>query len=127
MLYGFLILVHILVSFVLIGVILLQGGRGGLAETMGGAAAQSLFGGSAVTVLTKITASCAGIFVITCLSLAVLSTARGRSIMEQMPFVAPDALPSALPPPAARAEPTPAPAQAEQPVEPPVAPEPTTP
>ena len=93
MVYGFVLVVHLLVCFVLIGVILLQGGRGGLSEALGGAAAQSLFGGGAKTVLTKATAVCAGLFVITCLSLAYLSTMRGRSVIEQVPLLNPGGLP----------------------------------
>ena len=89
MLYGLVMVVHILMCLVLIGVVLLQGGRGGLSEALGGAAAQSLFGGGAATVLTKITASCAALFMITSLSLACLSTARGRSVIEQVPLVSP--------------------------------------
>ena len=91
--YGLVLVVHLLVCFVLIGVILLQGGRGGLSEALGGAAAQSLFGGGAKTVLTKATAVCASVFVITCLSLAYLSTMRGRSVIEQVPLLDPGALP----------------------------------
>lgn len=88
--------VHVLIAVFLIVVILIQGGRGGLGEALGGAAAQSLFGGGANTVMTKITAVCAGLFMVTCLSLALLSTARGRSVMEQIPMTS-DALPIALP------------------------------
>ena len=97
MLFGLVLVLHILVSFVLIGVILLQGGRGGLSDALGGAAAQSLFGGGVATVLTKITGACAAIFMVTCLSLAYLSTIRGRSVIEQMPLMAPESLPGALP------------------------------
>ncbi len=95
MIYGFVLVVHVFVCLVLIGVVLLQGGRGGLSEVMGGAAAQSLFGSSATTVLTRATTFCAGIFVITCLSLAYLSTARGRSVIEQAPVDLPSVLPGA--------------------------------
>ena len=97
MLFGLVLVLHILVSLVLIGVILLQGGRGGLSDALGGTAAQSLFGGGVATVLTKITGACAGIFMVTCLSLAYLSTMRGRSVIEQMPLMAPEHLPAALP------------------------------
>ena len=34
--YGLVLVVHLLLCFVLIGVILLQGGRGGLSEALGG-------------------------------------------------------------------------------------------
>ena len=97
MIYGLVMAIHILLSLFLIVIILLQGGRGGLGETLGGAAAQSLFGGGANTVMTKITAVCAGLFMVTCLSLAILSTARGRSVIEQLPITSPEQLPLTLP------------------------------
>ena len=90
--------IHVLVALFLIAVILLQGGRGGLGEALGGAAAQSLFGGAANTVMTRLTTVCAALFMITCLSLAMLSTARGRSVIERLP-----ALPTQLPLPNAPA------------------------
>ena len=99
MIYTLVLIVHILVALFLIAVILLQGGRGGMGETLGGAAAQSLFGGGANTVMTKITAICAGLFMVTCLSLAMLSTARGRSVIDQLPVDATQ-LPLTLPQPA---------------------------
>jgi len=98
MLYGFVLVIHALVAFFLIGVILLQGGRGGLGEALGGSGAQSLFGGGANLVMTKITAVASGLFMVTCLSLAALSTARGRSVIEQLPASV-DQLPLALPQP----------------------------
>ena len=96
MIYGLVLVVHILVALFLIAVILLQGGRGGLGEALGGAAAQSLFGGSANIVMTKITTVCAALFMVTCLSLAGLSTAHGRSVIDQLPARL-DELPAALP------------------------------
>ncbi len=94
--YALILVVHILVALFMIGVILLQGGRGGLGEALGGAAAQSLFGGGANTVMTRITAVCAGLFMVTCVSLAMLSTARGRSVIDRLPEI-PATLPIALP------------------------------
>ena len=105
MIYGLVLVVHVLVALFLVAVILLQGGRGGMGEALGGAAAQSLFGGGANTVMTKITAVGAGLFMVTCLSLAMLSTARGRSVIDQVPLSA-EQLPAALPHTAAQA-PTP--------------------
>ena len=95
--YGLVMAVHVLASLLLIGIILVQGGRGGLSDVMGGGAAQSLFGGGAATALTRITAICAAIFGITCLSLAYLSTIRGRSVIEQTPASLPAALPLTVP------------------------------
>jgi preprotein translocase subunit SecG len=82
--YALILVVHVIVAFFLIAVVLLQGGRGGLGETLGGAAAQSLFGGGANIVMTRITAVAAGLFMVTCLSLAALSTARGRSVIDRL-------------------------------------------
>ena len=116
MIYGLVLIVHILVAFFLIGVILLQGGRGGLGEALGGAAAQSLFGGGANTVMTKITAVGAGMFMVTCLSLAALSSQRGQSVIDRLPATE-DAIPSALlPKPASAPKPqTPSAPQAATP------------
>lgn len=99
MLYGFVLVVHILVAFFLVGVILIQGGRGGLGEALGGAAAQSLFGGGANTVMTKITAVFAALFMVTCLSLAALSTRGSGSVIDRLPASV-EELPAALPAPA---------------------------
>ena len=96
MIYGLVLAIHVALSLLLIGVILLQGGRGSLCETLGGGAAQSLFGGGANSVMTKITAIGAGLFMVTCLSLAILSTARGRSLVEQLP-ASTDQIPLPLP------------------------------
>ena len=94
--YLLVLVIHVIVSLFLVLVILLQGGRGGLGEALGGAAAQSLFGGGANVVMSRITTVGASLFMVTCLSLAALSTARGRSVMEQLPLT-PDALPAVLP------------------------------
>jgi len=89
--FGVLLVLHIIVAFFLIGVILIQGGRGGLGEALGGGAAQSLFGGGVNTVMTKVTAAGAAIFMVTCLLLARLSTERGRSVIDrQVPITLPD-------------------------------------
>ena len=121
MVYGLVLIVHVLVAFFLIAVILLQGGRGGLGEALGGAAAQSLFGGGANTVMTRITAISAGMFIVTCLSLAALSTVQGRSVVDQLPMTLPEALPPASTKPSVNAipaQPAPAPSSSEQPASP---------
>ena len=115
MLFVLVIILHVLLSLFLIAVILLQGGRGGLGEALGGAAAQSLFGGGVNTVMTRITAVSATLFMVTCLSLAALSTGQGRSVMERLPATLPEAIPS-LPVPST------APASPESQVTPPAEP-----
>ena len=82
--FAIIITFHIIVCFVLILVILLQAGRGaGLSNIFGGGGVQTLFGTSAATFLTRATAVCAILFLLTCLSLGVISVRRGRSLMER--------------------------------------------
>jgi len=126
MIYVLVLVVHVLVAFFLIGVILLQGGRGGLGEALGGAGAQSLFGGGANVVMTKLTAVVGAVFMVTCLSLAALSTAKGRSVIEQLPASV-DQLPLPLALPQAEevlptAPPEPAPSETPAPDAPPTTP-----
>lgn len=83
--YALIITVHIIVSIVMIGVILLQAGRGGLSETFGGSQT-TIFGTRAGNFLTKATAACAILYIITCISLTIISSRRSRSIMETMPI-----------------------------------------
>ena len=83
--YTFLILVHIIVSLFLIAVILLQAGRGGgLADSFGGSQMQSLFGTKSTNVLTKLTTICAVVFIVTCLSLAMMSSRKSKSLVEKI-------------------------------------------
>lgn len=94
--YYFVLSIHVIVCLVLITIILVQGGRGGLGEALGGGGSQSLFGGGTNVLIAKVTAIGGAIFFITCLTLAILSTARGRSVIEKVPAVLPDALGSAV-------------------------------
>ncbi len=96
MLYALVLVIHVVVSCFLVIVILLQGGRGGLGEALGGSGTQSLFGGGANLVMTKITAVVGTLFMVTCLSLAALSTAQGRSVIDRLPASI-DQLPFSLP------------------------------
>ena len=85
--YAVIIVIHVIVSIFLIAVILLQAGRGGgLADSLGGSQMQNLFGTKSASVLTKLTTICASVFIITCISLAVISSHRTKSIMDKMGF-----------------------------------------
>jgi preprotein translocase subunit SecG len=84
MLYALILTVHLIACFMLIAVILLQAGRGGGLTDMGGGSAQSILGTRGATILTRATTACAVIFMLTSLSLAVLSARRGRSLMENV-------------------------------------------
>jgi len=98
--YSILIVIHIIISLFLIAVILLQAGKGGgLADTFGGSQMQNLFGTKSTTVLTKLTAVCAIGFIVTCISLAIISSKKGKSIIDsvQIPKTAATAPSAQLP------------------------------
>ena len=83
MLYTFVLVIHVIVSLVLILVILMQAGRGsGMSDVFGANSTQTIFGTSASNFLMKATAVCAVVFILTCMSLAILSSKRSRSLME---------------------------------------------
>lgn len=69
---AFFTIVHVLLCVFMIFVILLQPGKdAGMGAALGGGAATSAFGGrGAVTVLSKVTAVCAGLFFLTSLGLS---------------------------------------------------------
>lgn len=81
-----LVIVHIVVCVALIMIVLLQTGKGAdMGAAFGGGSSQTLFGSTgASTFLSKATTGVAVVFMITCMSLAYLSTNRISSsiIME---------------------------------------------
>jgi preprotein translocase subunit SecG len=85
----FLLFIHILVCLLLIGIVLIQGGKGAqLGSAFGGGSSQTLFGGrGAATFLGKMTTIVAIVFMITSLLLAVMSVRQssisGSSILDQ--------------------------------------------
>ncbi len=94
------IVFHVIACLFLIGVVLLQQGKGqDLASAFGGGGSQTAFGprGSA-NVLSRATTVLAGIFMVTSLALSVLKPREG-SILEKVPAA------TASPSPAASASP----------------------
>lgn len=94
------LIIHIIVSLVMIGAVLLQAGKGAsIGSTFGGASSssQTIFGSAGpATLLAKVTYACAAIFMITSLTLTYMSTKqRTTSIMQDVPALAPVAPPSA--------------------------------
>jgi preprotein translocase subunit SecG len=87
MIYLFTVL-HVVVCFVLIGIILLQPGTGAdLAGAFGGQGSQTAFGPrGTVNLLTKVTTWLAIIFAVTSISLTVLVARRGsgHSVLSGM-------------------------------------------
>src|SRR4030043_1933851 len=80
----FLIVIHITVCFILIAIVLLQSGKGAeLGAAFGGGSSHTLFGSrGAATFLNKITTFAAILFMITSLTLAVV-TAKGGSVVKK--------------------------------------------
>ena len=111
MMFIALIVVHVLACFAIIGVVLLQAGKGAdIGSAFGGAGSQAVFGSMGTpTVLGKITTVIAIIFTITSFSLALLGGERGSSVVREP--AAPSAGPTQPAAPAQPAAPTtPAPA-----------------
>lgn len=83
--YTLLVIIHLFVSFVMIGAILLQAGKGAEIGAAFGGSSQTIFGSrGAATFLSKMTVGAAIIFMLTSLSLAFLSKERAgeHSIMK---------------------------------------------
>src|SRR5512145_1704999 len=114
-LYWLILTLHIVACLFLIGVVLLQQGKGqDLASAFGGGGSQTAFGprGSA-NVLTRATTILAGAFMVTSLSLSVVKP-RAKSVLDAVtPVAAPSAAATGAPAvpvdaPAAPAVPAPA-------------------
>lgn len=88
-LYTVILFVHILVSFGMILIVLLQAGKGaGLSSAFGVGGGESFFGGRGPTLfLEKLTTGCAILFMVTCLTLSLFaSKQRSGSILDKMPI-----------------------------------------
>ena len=83
-------IVHGIVCLVLILVVLLQSGKAAdLAGAFGGGGSQTALGSrGAATVLSKATTICAIVFMLSSLSLAILGSRSGGSVLEQVPLPA---------------------------------------
>ncbi|MFH1046069.1 MAG: preprotein translocase subunit SecG [Candidatus Omnitrophota bacterium] len=81
--YAIIIFIHVIACLILIASILLQTGKGGgISELFGGGSSQTLFGTRASTFLVRATTSAAIVFLLTCLSLTILSSQRVQSLMS---------------------------------------------
>jgi preprotein translocase subunit SecG len=79
----FLIIIHVTACIVLIGLVLIQRGRGaGLVESFAGV--ESMFGTKTSVFLTRTTTIMSIVFFITCLALAVLSVRQSKSLMRDV-------------------------------------------
>jgi preprotein translocase subunit SecG len=82
----FLIIIHVIACVVLIGLVLIQRGRGaGLVESFAGV--ESMFGTKTSVFLTRTTTIMSVVFFFTCLGLAVLSVRQSKSLMRDAAVV----------------------------------------
>ena len=78
--YTALVVLHIIVAFIMVSVILLQSGKGADIGAAFGGSSQTVFGArGASTMLSKLTAIAATIFMATSLTLAILSKQKNSS------------------------------------------------
>jgi preprotein translocase subunit SecG len=100
------VIVHVLVSLVIIGLVLLQAGKGAdIGSAFGGSGSQAVFGSMGTpTVLGKATGVVAVVFMVTSFALSMMAHQRALSVM---PATGP-----AAPAPAAPTTPAPTPAPA---------------
>ena len=82
------IIVHVLVSILMIVVILLQAGKGAEIGAAFGGSSQTIFGSrGAATFLSKMTIATATIFMLTSLTLSILSIKRSAASTEMVAAV----------------------------------------
>ena len=120
--YIALTIVHVFACLAIIGIVLLQSGKGAdIGSAFGGAGSQAVFGSMGTpTLLGKITTGIAIVFALTSFTLAILGGERASSVIREA------APPASAPAPAAPAAPTPvAPAAPTAPA--PAAPAPASP
>jgi len=108
------IVIHVIACVLLIGIILVQRGRGGgLAESFSGA--ESMFGTKTNAFLTRATTVLSIVFFFTCLSLAFLSAKQSRSLMRDIKVQ--EQQPSSTAPVQEKTQGEPVPAQTQAPQE----------
>lgn len=96
--HTFLSVLHVIVGLFLILVVLLQAGKGAaMGASLGSAGSQAMFGSSgAGNFLTKLTTGAAIIFMLTSLSLAVVSSKKDQdSVIQEMETTTEQAPPAA--------------------------------
>ena len=83
--YIVLTVIHVLACFAIIGIVLLQSGKGAdIGSAFGGAGSQAVFGSMGTpTLLGKITTGIAIVFTITSFTLAILGGERGSSVVRE--------------------------------------------
>lgn len=83
----FIAVLHMLVAFVLIGLVLVQDSKSGsIGGAFGGGGAGSVFGPmGAATLAQKLTRYCAILFAATCIYLTVISASHNKTVLDNLP------------------------------------------
>jgi preprotein translocase subunit SecG len=99
-------IIHVLACFGIIGIVLLQSGKGAdIGSAFGGAGSQAVFGSMGTpTLLGKITTGIAIVFTLTSFTLAMMGGERGSSVVREAP--PPASAPASPAAPSAPAAPT---------------------
>jgi len=99
--FTFVVIIHVIVSLIIIGLVLLQAGKGAdIGSAFGGSGSQAVFGSMGTpTVLGKITTAVAVIFMVTSFSLAVLAHKKASTIMPASAPARTDGTPAPAPAP----------------------------
>jgi preprotein translocase subunit SecG len=105
--YIALIVLHVIACLAIIGLVLLQTGKGAdIGSAFGGAGSQAVFGSMGTpTLLGKVTGAVAVVFTITSFTLALLGGERGSSVIREPAPVSAPAAPVPGAPPAGPAAP----------------------
>jgi preprotein translocase subunit SecG len=77
------LMLHVLFCFILVLIVLLQGGRGTSFGAAFGGASQTLFGTRRGNILTKITTIAAALFMLTSLSLTIIFARHATPILKK--------------------------------------------
>lgn len=94
----FLIIIHILASLFLIAIVLLQSGKGAEIGAAFGGSSQTIFGSrGAATFLNKLTTVAAIIFMLTSLTLTIVTTKTTSVIKQTAPAEQKKAIPQQIP------------------------------
>lgn len=93
----FVAIIHLIVAFVLIGLVLVQDSKGGgLGIGGGGGGSNSLLGAAgAQTLASKMTRWTAVLFAVTCISLTMMTAQNSRSVLDSGPLPASQTTPAA--------------------------------
>ncbi len=84
--FTFLLVIHAILAIILIGIVLIQPGKGDTSALLGGGSASSAFGADTTSVLTKTTAILGALFLLNSIFLSVVGSklSQSSSVVEKV-------------------------------------------